>query len=52
MRKIFGYQFKIKAASDVKTIEQALAVISEGATRIGENTAVQMLDEWDKQLWE
>jgi len=52
MRKIVGDRCKIKAASDVKTIEQALAVISEGATRIGENTAVQMLDEWDKQLWE
>jgi len=52
MRKVVGNRCKIKAAADIKTIETALAVISEGATRIGENTAVQLMAEWDKQLWQ
>ncbi len=52
MKKVVGNRCGIKAAADVKTIEDALAVISEGATRIGENTAVQIMKDWDKQLWE
>jgi deoxyribose-phosphate aldolase len=51
IKKIVKNRCKIKAAADVKTIEQALAVISEGATRIGENTAIQMMQEWDNQMW-
>lgn len=52
MRKIVNGKCKIKAADGIKTIEQALAVISEGATRIGDNSGIQLLAEWDKQLWE
>ena len=42
---------KIKAAAEIKTIEDGPVVITEGATRIGENTAVQMMKDWNKQLW-
>jgi deoxyribose-phosphate aldolase len=52
MRRIVRDRCKIKAAAHVKTIEDALAVISEGATRIGENSAVALLQDFDKQLWE
>jgi len=51
MKKVVGNRCGIKAAADIKTVEDALAVIAEGATRIGENTAVQILKDWDKQLW-
>jgi deoxyribose-phosphate aldolase len=52
MRKICGDKVKIKAAAQITFVEQALAVIDAGATRIGENTAVEMLKDFDKQLWE
>ncbi len=52
MKTIVGDKVKIKAAAEITTIEQALAVLSEGATRIGENTAVKLLEEFDKELWE
>jgi deoxyribose-phosphate aldolase len=52
MRKICGDKVKIKAAAQITTIEDALAVIEEGASAIGENTAVKLLADWDKQLWE
>ena len=51
LKKVVGDRCKIKAAADIKTIEDGLAVIEAGATRIGENTAVQMMKDWDKQLW-
>ena len=51
MRNVCGDRVKIKAAAQIATIEQALAVIEEGATRIGENTAVELLADFDKQLW-
>ena len=52
MRRVVGNRCKIKAAADIRNIEDALAVISEGATRIGENSAVELLKDWDAQLWE
>ena len=52
MRKICGDKVKIKAAAQIASIEDALAVIEEGASAIGENTAVKLLADWDKQLWE
>jgi deoxyribose-phosphate aldolase len=52
MRKICGDKVKIKAAAQIASIEDALAVIEEGASAIGENTAVRLLADWDKQLWE
>ncbi len=52
MKKVVGNKCGIKAAADIKTIEDALAVIEAGATRIGENTAVQIMRDWDKQLWD
>jgi deoxyribose-phosphate aldolase len=52
MRKICGDKVKIKAAAQITNIEDALAVIEEGASAIGENTAVKLLADWDKQLWE
>lgn len=51
MRKLVGDKVQIKAAAQITNIEDALAVIEEGATRIGENTAVKLLEDWDKQLW-
>lgn len=52
MRKICGDKVKIKAAAQITNIEDALAVIEEGASAIGENTAVKLLADWDKQLWD
>ena len=51
MRKVCKGKVKIKAAAQITNIEDALAVIEEGATAIGENTAVKLLEDWDKQLW-
>jgi len=51
MKKVVGDRCKIKAAADIRNIEDALAVIEAGATRIGENSAVEMMRDWDKQLW-
>jgi deoxyribose-phosphate aldolase len=51
MKKVCGDKVKIKATAQITFFEQALAVIEEGATRIGENTAVEMLKDLDKQLW-
>ena len=51
MKKLVGDAVKIKAAAQIATIEDALAVIEEGASAIGENTAVQLLADFDKQLW-
>jgi len=51
MKRVCGDRVKIKAAAQITSIEQGLAVIEEGASRIGENTAVAMLNDWDKQLW-
>ena len=51
MRKLVGDKVKIKAAAQITSIEDALAVIEEGASAIGENTAVKLLEDFDKQLW-
>lgn len=51
MKKIVGDKCQIKAAAQITSIEDALAVIEEGATCIGENTAVKLLQDWDKQFW-
>ena len=52
MRKVVNGRVKIKAAAQITNIEDALAVISEGAERIGENTAVKLLADFDDQLWD
>ena len=51
MRKLVGDKVKIKAAAQITNIEDALAVIEEGASAIGENTALKLLSDFDKQLW-
>lgn len=51
MRRLLDGKCKIKAAAQITNIEDALAVIEEGATLIGENTAVKLLDDWDKERW-
>lgn len=51
MRKLVGDKVKIKAAAQITNIEDALAVIEEGASAIGENTAVKLLADFDKQMW-
>ncbi|MBN1674899.1 MAG: deoxyribose-phosphate aldolase [Kiritimatiellae bacterium] len=47
MRRVCGERVKIKAAAQITFLEQALAIIEAGAERIGENTAVAMLGEWE-----
>ena len=42
IKKTVGDRCKIKAAADIRNIEDALAVIEAGATRIGENSAVEI----------
>lgn len=51
IKKTVGDSIKVKASAGITTIEDALAAIQEGAVRIGENTAVKLLREFDKQLW-
>ena len=51
MKRIIGDRCQIKAAAQITNIEDALAVIDEGATLIGENTAVKLLADWDVQRW-
>jgi deoxyribose-phosphate aldolase len=51
MKRLVGDKIKIKAAAQIANIEDALAVIEEGASAIGENTAVKLLADFDKQLW-
>lgn len=51
MKKVCGDKVKIKAAANIKSIEDALAVIDEGATAIGENSGIQCLEDFDKQMW-
>ena len=42
---------RIGAAAQITSIEDALEVIEEGASAIGENTAVRFQAEWDRRLW-
>ena len=51
MKRIVGDRVKIKAADQIKTIEDALAVIEEGATAIGESSGINTLADFDKELW-
>ncbi|MBQ4074598.1 MAG: deoxyribose-phosphate aldolase [Clostridia bacterium] len=51
MKRLCGEKCQIKAAAQITNIEDALAVIEEGATLIGENTAVKLLADWDKERW-
>ena len=51
MKRVVGDRVKIKAADQIKNIEDALAVIEEGATAIGESSALSMLADYDKELW-
>ena len=51
MRKVCKGRVKIKAAADMKDLNQALAMIDEGAEIIGENSGVKYLQQWDSQMW-
>jgi deoxyribose-phosphate aldolase len=51
MRKICGVKVKIKTAAQITRIEDAPAVIEDGASAIGENTTVKLPANGDKQLW-
>ena len=51
MRKVCGNKVKIKAAALFSGIEDVLAIIEEGASVIGDNSAVRWMEEWDDQLW-
>jgi deoxyribose-phosphate aldolase len=51
MRKVCGNKVKIKAAALFTGIEDVLAIIEEGASVIGDNSAIRWMEEWDKQLW-
>ena len=51
MKRLLGDSVKIKAAAQITNIEDALAVIEEGATLIGENTAVKLLADFDDERW-
>ena len=51
MRRIVGDKVKIKGADRISSIEDALSIIEEGATLLGESHAIEWLADWDKQLW-
>ena len=51
MKKVCRGRVKIKAAAEMKDINQALAMIDNGADQIGENFAVRFMEQWDKQMW-
>lgn len=51
MKRMLGDEVQIKAAAQITNIEDALAVIEEGATLIGENTAVKLLADYDEERW-
>ena len=51
MKKMVGDKIKIKAAADLKDINQAMAAIDEGADEIGENSAVRYMEQFDEQIW-
>ena len=51
MRKVCQNKVKIKAAALFTGIEDVIAIIEEGASVIGDNSAIRWMEEWDKQLW-
>ena len=51
IKRIVGDKMKIKAAADLKDINQAMAVIEEGADVIGENSGVRYMQDFDSQIW-
>jgi hypothetical protein len=42
---------RIGAAAQITSIEDALVVIEEGASALGENTSVRFLAEWNRRPW-
>jgi len=51
MRRIVGDKIKIKGADRISSVEDALSIIEEGATLLGESHAIEWLADWEKQLW-
>jgi len=51
MKRIVGDKMKIKGADRISSVEDALSIIEEGASLLGESHAIQWLADWDKQLW-
>lgn len=51
MNSAVGNRIKIKSAGHIRNLEDALGTIALGATRIGNNMAVQWLKEWDDGRW-
>jgi deoxyribose-phosphate aldolase len=49
MRKTVGKDMGVKAAGGIRTLEQALAMIEAGASRIGTSTAVNIIEEIPKK---
>jgi len=51
MKRIVGDKVKIKGADLISSVEDALSIIEEGASLLGESHAIEWLADWDKQLW-
>uniref|UniRef100_Q02BP1 Deoxyribose-phosphate aldolase n=1 Tax=Solibacter usitatus (strain Ellin6076) TaxID=234267 RepID=Q02BP1_SOLUE len=50
VRKNLPEEIGIKAAGDIRTLDQALEALTAGATRIGTTTPAAILDEWKARL--
>jgi deoxyribose-phosphate aldolase len=50
MRKYTPEEIGVKAAGEIRTVEQVLELLSAGATRIVTGSAQAMLDEWKRRL--
>lgn len=50
IKSIVGDRILVKAASEMKDINQALAAIANGADQIGENQAVQFMKDFDDYI--
>lgn len=51
MKKTLKGRIKVKAAAEIKSIEDAMAVIDEGVDVIGENFGMVFKQDFDKQVW-
>ena len=50
MRETVAPQLKVKAAGGIKTLEDALAMIEAGASRLGTSAGVALIEAYDRQF--
>lgn len=50
MRKIIGNEMGIKASGGIRSLDDALAMIEAGATRIGASSGIKIIKEYDERV--